>query len=291
MKQIILILTILIFGLKSNAQIYEHNFLGEDFLLYKGVFVKLKDGALSGFGHTFYSDLKYCQSAYDNNVIYPNTKYNYNTEKDSLVNHIFIVENIVDKNGITWNDKIKSSYLDKPLIVLKDTLTKQIIYYKYDKEYENNFPFNTSKISYDEKVFCSKLKREIDDFTGEIKISSPISSGRQLSPMTIYKHINKSKTVYYLRLRTYGSTLNVSETGVIVLFTDGTKWIKQSKIDVDAESNGFEYSAFINLTPTDLISFSTKKIKKFRLYIYDKEVNSSDADKFKLFVKCVKETK
>ncbi len=109
--------------------------------------------------------------------------------------------------------------------------------------------------------------------------------------MIIYKHINKGKSVYYLSLRTYGSTVNVNETGVIILFTDGTKWTRQSKIDVDAESSGFEYSAFITLALTDLTTFSTKKIKKFRLYIYDEVVNSSDADKFKLFVKCVKETK
>lgn len=291
MKRTILILTVLIFGIKSNSQPFEHNFLGEDFLQYKGVLFILKKDLISNYAHTFYADLKYCQSAFDNNVIYPNSTYTFNTEKDSLINRVFIVENIIDKNGTTWDNKVTKSYSDKPIIVLKDTLTKQIIYYMYDEKYEHNFAFNTSKILYDEKVYCSKVERTVDDFTGEIKVRSPISSGGKISSMIIYKNINKGRTVYYLSLRTYGSTVNTNESGVVILFTDGTKWARQTKIDVDAESSGFEYSAFTTLTPADLITFSTKKIKKFRLYIYDEEVNSSDAEKFKLFVKCVKQTK
>ena len=85
--------------------------------------------------------------------------------------------------------------------------------------------------------------------------------------------------------------MSVNKTGVIILFTDGTKWTRQSEIDVDAESDGFEYSAFIPLTQEDLITFSTKKIKKFRLYIYDEEIGSCDADRFKIFVKCIKGSK
>lgn len=285
MKRIILILTILTFGTKSNAQTFEHNFLGEDFLQYKGIFLRLKEDAISGFEYNFYAELKYCQSAYDNNVIYPEAKYKFSTEKDSLKNRVFIIDNIIDKNGTAWDSIATTTFLDKPFFVLKDTLTKQIIYYKYDRENAYNFPFKTSKIVYDEKIFCSKIEREVDDFTGEIKVSSPFSS------MIIYKYINKGKTLYYLSLRAYGSTVNVNETGVTILFADGTKWMRQSKIDVDAESSGFEYSAFINLTSADLNIFTSKKIKKFRLYIYDEEVNSSDADKFKLYVKCVKETK
>jgi hypothetical protein len=107
----------------------------------------------------------------------------------------------------------------------------------------------------------------------------------------IYKYVKKGKpTLYYLGLRTYGSTVNVYEKGVTILFDDGTKWYKQSKIDVQADNNGFEYSAFILLNASDLLTFTTKKIKKFRLYIYDGAINTSDADKFNLFIKCVKTT-
>ena len=277
---------------KVQAQTtFEQNFLGEEFSLYKGVLLKLIDNPISGFGHTFYSDLKYCQSAYDNNVIYPDKEYNFNTVEDSLMNRIFLVESIVDKTGKEWNETAKTDYSAKPLFILKDTLTGEKIYYKYDKEYELNFPFNTSKINYPADYFCSKIEKEKDEFTSEIRFSSPLMSGSQISPMIIYKHINKGKTVYYLSLRTNGITVNVNESGVIILFQDGTKWTRASKIDVDAGSNGFFYSAFITLTPTDLTTFATKKIKKFRLYIYDEEVTSSDAVRFKLFTECIKNAK
>lgn len=291
-KKILLLFTVCLTLLKVNGQTtFEYNFLGEDFTLYKGTLLKLIDNPISGFRQAFYSDLKYCQSKYDNNVVYPDKKYNFVTVKDSLKNRVFLVEDIIDKTGKEWNEAYKTDHFAEPIFVLRDTLSEQKIYYKYDKEYEDNFPFNTSKINYPTDYFCSKIDKQIDDFTNEVKLNSPLMSSRQLSPMIIYKHINNGKIVYYLSLSTYGSTVNVNENGVIILFQDGTKWTRASKINVEADSKGFEYSAFITLTPADLVTFSTKKIKKFRLYIYDKEVNSSDAEKFRLYAQCIKTAK
>ena len=96
MKQIFSLLTLILICLTSNAQKFEHNYLGKDFLLYKGAFFKLKeDASVDGFSHAFYSDLKYCQSSYDKNVIYSAKEYYFNTAKDSLLNRVFIVENII----------------------------------------------------------------------------------------------------------------------------------------------------------------------------------------------------
>ncbi|HEY1192616.1 hypothetical protein [Flavobacterium sp.] len=286
MKQFFSLLS-LILCLTSNAQKFEDNYLGKDYLLYKGASFKLKDDAsVYGFSHAFYSDLKYCQSSYDKNVIYPSKEFYFNTAKDSLLNRVFIVQNIVDKNGNT----LDNSLYEKPIFVLKDSLSKQIIFYKYNVKSEHDFCFNTSKITYDESVFCAKLEREVDDFTDEIKISSPLMISGSLSPIMIYKYLKKGKPpLYYLSLKTSGSTLTVNGKGVIVLFDDGTKWLKpQNKVDIDATSNGYMYSSFIPLSTTDLATFTTKKIKKIRLYIYDGSVVPSDADKFTLFVKCLK---
>jgi len=289
MKQNFLLLTLILICITSNAQKFEHNYLGQDFLLYKDAFFKLKEDAITGFSYSFYSDLKYCQARYDNNVIYPEKEYYFNTAKDSLVNRLFIVENIIDKNGQT----LVNSSSDEPIFILKDSISKQLIYFKYNKKSEHDFCFNTSKIKYDESIFCTKVERIVDDFTGEVKISSPIMIGEHLSPILIYKFLKKGKaTLYYLSLRTSGSTLNINKNGVTVLFEDGTKWNKQqAKVNVDANSNGYDYSAFIQLNDAELITFITKKIKKIRLYIYDENVKPSDADKFRLFVKCIKTTK
>jgi hypothetical protein len=136
-----------------------------------------------------------------------------------------------------------------------------------------------------------ELIRDVDDFTGEINISSPIFR-KCAVPFVIQKTITKlKKTYYYLSLRTYGNTLNVNEKVISVIFEDGTKWSKQSKIDADYDDGSYIYSAFIGLSQNDLEIFSTKKIKKFRLYIYDKEININDAEKFCEYVKLIKSAK
>jgi hypothetical protein len=135
---------------------------------------------------------------------------------------------------------------------------------------------------------CEKIVRKSDDFTNEIQINSPIIETGQIASMIIYKILESGDVMFFLSLQTYGNTLNVGETGVILLFDDGTKMNKPSEeIDVDAHAKGFKYSAFISLTETEVISLSTKKIKKFRLYIYDEAVNPDFADKFTHYVKCV----
>lgn len=270
-----------------SAQTFNENFLGDDFMQYEGAFLKLKDHAISGFGYTFYGDLKYCQKSYDNNVIYPDNKYNFNTVKDSLANRIFLVEDIIGKDG---NPFTSDSYVDKPIFLLRDTATKQAIYYLYDKQYEHNFPFLTSQITIDIEALCLKIERRTDDFTDEVTINNPIIEGREISSMILYKTLTSSKESFALSLRTYGSTVNVGKTGVIILFDDGTKMSKPTvEIDVESDEKGFEYSAYVSLNETEVKSLMTKKIKKFRLYIYDEDVSPSFSEKFTYYVKCILE--
>ncbi len=289
-KQIYALTTLLVMTFSTlTAQTFNENFLGDDFIQYKAAFFKLKDNAILGFSHTFYGDLKYCQKSYDNNVIYPETKYKFNTVKDSLLNRIFLVEDIIGKDGNTFTG---GSYFDKPIFLLRDTTTKQAIYYLYDKQYENNFPFLVSQITIDINTLCSKIERRTDDFTNEVTINNPIIEGRKISSMILYKTIKSGKVFYFLSLETYGSTVNVGETGLIILFDDGTKMSKPTiKIDVDTDEKGFKYSAYIPLTETELKSLTKKKIKKFRLYIYDEEVSPGFAEKFTYYVKCIMEKK
>ena len=87
------------------------------------------------------------------------------------------------------------------------------------------------------------LRREVDDFTGNISISSPIGV-----PLSIHKDIVNKIPSYFVYLRTYGYTLNVAGKGVYLLFTDGSKISKPSElINVDNTSSGkWEYSARCN---------------------------------------------
>jgi hypothetical protein len=78
-----------------------------------------------------------------------------------------------------------------------------------------------------------------------------VQDRHELAPMVILQYVNKGKVTYYLSLTTYGNTANVNKKRVFVLFTNGTKWVRNSeKIDDDVSDGKFRCSAFIKLTPT-----------------------------------------
>ena len=131
------------------------------------------------------------------------------------------------------------------------------------------------------------IERNVDKFTNEIQINTNI-----LSPITLYKHINKGKPiVYYLSLEAEGATLNYGTKGVIVLFSDGTKWTKPNEKVESTYRNGLHYSCFITLSPTDVELFSKKSIKAYRLYIYDASYESEDARVFANAIRKIKSMK
>ena len=80
--------------------------------------------------------------------------------------------------------------------------------------------------------------------------------------------------VLYLSLKATGSTLNVSEKGVILLFTDGDKIeFPNAEIDTKAGDGAYwEYFAFVSISNEQLDKIITKDIDAFRLYIYDSNV-------------------
>lgn len=278
MKRTALMLTLVVLITKSNAQKFESNFLGSDFMQYKGLFLRLRD------------DYRNYRS-YKGDFFHPMDEKNISNgiiviqPDDSWKDRIFLVLDIVDKKGQTFSGF--ADLLNEPYLTLIDTATREIIYFQYDKDFEHSFPFVTSKIVLDKVKLGSEIEREVDDFTGKINLNSPLAFDNEICSMTIFKTIANGKSSYSLFLRTIGQTVNINKTGAIVLFSDGTKWTKPAKIDVEAQSNGFEYTTFIALTTTDLTTFATKKVKKFRLYVYDQEVSNYESEKFKVYVSCI----
>ena len=166
-KTIILLILSITFHFNVNSQEYKNIYLGEDYINYKGAFFKLTDNPILGLDYTFYSELKYCIKQYDKNILYPDAN-GVNTSKDSLANRIFKVEDIISKDG---NSITGNSYTQTPIFKLKDTLTKQIIYFIYDQNYSFNFPFLSTPIKLDKNIICDKIERKIDDFTSEINLN------------------------------------------------------------------------------------------------------------------------
>jgi hypothetical protein len=81
----------------------------------------------------------------------------------------------------------------------------------------------------------------------------------------------------------------VDGRGVYIIFTDGTKIsFPKEKIDVDAGSDGFRYTAFITLSASSIETFKKKTIAAFKLYIH--EVNDIDiewAERSRLQLNCM----
>ena len=137
---------------------------------------------------------------------------------------------------------------------------------------------------------CSdKLIRNIDEYTNEITISTSMF----IKP-NITKIITTSgKSVYYLYVSLEDSYCTVDGVGLVVLFTDGTK-ISKPSLSVDCNyygGEGYTYSSFIRLTQNEVILFSQKEIKGYKLYIFNESVSTENALEFKNMVECLINTK
>ena len=150
-----------------------------------------------------------------------------------------------------------------------------------------------NEAKYLDSLFLAEMmfRREVDDFTNEIKIDCPVL-GTPARTVHLIKTINRGKVQYFMRLMTQGSSVVVDGKGVYILFTNGTKLMKEgAKVTVDTDHNGYSYSAFLLLTSSDLKILASKNIKKFRLYIFDGELNERESEQFRIYAKNIVLTK
>lgn len=285
--------------IQTSAQTLASSFLGEDFVLYNGAYLKVDTSAPAlAFYESFFlslDDIK--NSDFQKDVLYAckfeqkgGSNWWRHTFKDSIANKTYLVEDIIDKNGLPFNH---TSFLEKIIFKLTDSTTRQTIYFRYNKVHNYMFPFTSSGITFNKDYFCAKLERIVDDFTGETRINSPVITNRKISPVTISKIIDKDKvkTAYFLTLSTNGTTPVVDGTGATILFTDGTKLTKPTKINVSVYGSSYAYNSTFQLTSADISLLATKEIKKFRLYIFDEEPKDNFGSKFILYTNCIKTAK
>lgn len=129
------------------------------------------------------------------------------------------------------------------------------------------------------------LQTDKDKFTGQITIYTPL-----MEPLVLNKIILKGAEYYYLRIEVNGSTVTVGRKGVYVLFSDGTKFVRpDEEIDtkVNTHGSGYNYTCFAELKKSDLELFSKKTITDVKLYIYEREIGTATAEKFKCGVTAI----
>lgn len=279
-------LTVGLFSFSQDS--FESLFFGEEFSIYIGKELKVRDNSLSKFRNMFYLDFNEATKLFNPKVAYPIDK-DGTTSIDSLLNRVFTVSEILSIQGEPFSGS--PDMRNVPIFVLKDVDANETIYFRYNNSKYYDFPFLIGGCDFN--CFNPLIKKNVDDFSGEIEFKTPFSIGQDWLPFFIIKSISKGKTTYYLKLTEKGSTLNVAEKGVYILFEDGSKIEKPNeKINVKAEKGTqWEYSAFISLTSSDLVALKTKKIKKYRLYIHDKELSSMEQSILMMFANAISEIK
>jgi hypothetical protein len=185
-------------------------------------------------------------------------------------NRLFLIDSVFDFNDVNNDGKSK-------IFRLKETSTNTEIYYIYDI-YMREFHYLLTEFGKGDFDFYfeNEIDREVDEFNGEIRINSPLLSKLGF----ISKHIRNGKSTYYFSTSIKSNGI-YKGMGVIILFTDGTKWSRPNEeVDVDY-SEGFQNNVFLTLTSSDLEIFKKKVIRKIRLYIHDKDVDLKEAENFR----------
>ena len=285
MKRLFFFLLFLFIYSPTFSQNFGNYFFGDKYSGYIGLTAKFdveRDGDKGGSDKLYFKVFKSI----------PSTPRVYTDDYDNLVNDIskyknssFIIESILDFNK---KDLFEHEFGQYKIFKLKEKSTNQLIYYVYQVSNKEAHYLLTEfgKGGYDTSIE-SEIERSVDEFTGEIKINSPL-----LNPIgSFYKYIKKGKSSYYLSFRISSSGVYIGK-GAYVLFTDGSKWSRPSEVvDVDYSDDKYQNSVFIMLSQADLDVFRKKIIKKIRVYIHDKAVSRLEGETFSTYVSIINKMK
>lgn len=179
----------------------------------------------------------------------------------------------------------KYSFSNKEYIIVIENKDIGKIYYKYDPQYVYNFELDVvGGLEYPEEFFCTEIKSQKDKFDNKETFFTPTENG-----ISFLKIIEKGKSIIFLSVNVSGSTLNVGEKGLNILFEDGAKFVKtDAKLDVKANSGrGYLYNAFIQLNEDEIKILSEKNITDKKLFVYEGAVDKESAFRIREYLKCL----
>jgi hypothetical protein len=137
---------------------------------------------------------------------------------------------------------------------------------------------------------CNLINVKTNDFDDEIHLSTPTVLGFVELPLSYHIFVSTSKPSLekILYLSTWDPNLSYGGRGVDILFANGKKINKDIKVDVEVY-NGYNYiyKAFIKLNKSDIELFKKQEVVKFRLYIYEHELDEYQKCIFKRLFNCM----
>jgi hypothetical protein len=130
---------------------------------------------------------------------------------------------------------------------------------------------------------CSKIETRKDKFNGS-EISIPPMSGG-----IAFMRVKRGNDIaYYINITNIGKTVSVDAKGAKILFSDGSKFEKNEKVDVRVNDKAeYEYNSLIKLSAEELDLFLNKDISDTRLYIYDNSLSKDQSYLVKTYFKCM----
>ena len=122
-----------------------------------------------------------------------------------------------------------------------------------------------------EKILNDYLSNE-DKFNGEKTYYSPTTT------ISIAKFVQGKSSNQYISISVPGSTLNYGCYGVSILFENGKKIVRPNEKVETNYSDGWSYRAFFTPTTNEINLLKSYKVVAVKLYIYDTDVDSVEAD-------------
>lgn len=151
----------------------------------------------------------------------------------------------------------------------------------------------------DNKDVCNNVSIVKNKFTDEVSMYTSYNSTQDFISKTTYfypsftKVIKSGKFSYFLSLETHGSIPVVDGRKVYIIFSDGTKWVRDVQVDIEVPSVGshYIYSAWIELNDSDIKIFKSKTITDYRLDIFEDFINDELGNKLKTEFNCLLQMK
>ena len=129
---------------------------------------------------------------------------------------------------------------------------------------------------------CNEIVTKEDEFTGKTTKRSPYGYS-----MSFIKYIDSDSIEYRLGLTANSSYYSTGE-GVTIKFFDGTLYdFPKEEMDVERYDGKWEYYSYIKLTSEEVVMFQTKKIKMYKLWIFDEKTIPEESIRLNGFVNCL----
>lgn len=134
---------------------------------------------------------------------------------------------------------------------------------------------------------CDEIETRTDDFTGSVTRTHPLDFSTSDLPIRISKHVDGTSIGYSLILAVRGSEVYAGMKNVEVKFFDGTVYsFRNANVNI-RYLNGYMYQTHISLNKEEVLMLMSKKIQKYRLAAYQRDVIPEESIKFNDFVNCL----